>query len=468
MQRRTRWAVVLGSAAVAGVVLLAVLSMGHSVVPRAAADTPTGTSTGTATSTTTTTATSTMTATSTATTVACTVTGITANPTAGQTGVATTFTATTTGCTAAQTAGGIFVWFFGDGATGTGNPTTHAYTTANTYNVVVQASGTVTGTSSLSYTVAQSLTVSAGGPYTGGVGQAITFTGSGTGLPSDATFSWNFGDGQSGTGQTVTHVYTTSGTYTVTLTVSSASLGRSGTATTTATIGSTSAPTLTITGPSTAQPGQSVTYSVSTSGATAPSDYTFTWNFGDGTATVTGASVTHTFASAGTFTVTVTGTSTSSPSSNASASMTTTVSQAPSGPQVTYGPGWNIVGGPSGTTFAQAAGPLYTYQANDSVYESMPATSGITAGLGYWAFFNQTTTVTLNGSGGTSFSVNAPASHWIMIGNPSGTATLRVTGADVIYRFDPTANNYVQVSTLAPGQGAWVISLNGGTISLAP
>ena len=161
---------------------------------------------------------------------------ITANPTTGQTGLPVTFTAVPAGGTMTQQQGLIYVWFFGDGQTGTGNPVQHTYQTAATYTVVVQATGSAAATTSMQYTVAQSLTVTAGGPYTGVVGQAVTITASGTSLPTDTQFAWNFGDGTMGAGASVQHIYTTSGQYTVTLTVSSVIAGRSGTATTTAAI----------------------------------------------------------------------------------------------------------------------------------------------------------------------------------------------------------------------------------------
>jgi PKD repeat protein len=60
-----------------------------------------------------------------------------------------------------------------------------------------------------------------GGPYTGSVGQAVSFNGSGSSDPDGdtLTYSWNFGDNSSGSGATPTHTYASAGTFTVTLTV---------------------------------------------------------------------------------------------------------------------------------------------------------------------------------------------------------------------------------------------------------
>ena len=134
----------------------------------------------------------------------------------------------------------------------------------------------------------------------------------------------------------------------------------------------------------------------------------------------------------------------------------------------TYSPGWNLVGGPAGTTFSQALNPLYTFPAGASSYVQVPNTQPAQAGVGYWAFFNSQTTVTLSGTTTLPFTVTAPAGQYIMIANPSATSTVTVSGADVVYTYDPTnaASPYSAVSTLQPGQGAWVYSAAGETITM--
>lgn len=64
--------------------------------------------------------------------------------------------------------------------------------------------------------------------------------------------------------------------------------------------------------------------------------------------------------------------------------------------------------------------------------------------------------------------VGAPAGQWVMLGNPSATQTLTVRGADAVFRFDPAANGYISTDSLAPGQGAWVLSSAGGTVTIGP
>lgn len=88
-----------------------------------------------------------------------------------------------------------------------------------------------------------------GGPYTGGVNQAVSFSGAASTAPtggSIASYAWTFGDGGTGTGATTTHTYTAAGTYPVSLTVTS-NTGATHVASTTATI-TTVAPPPTSTG----------------------------------------------------------------------------------------------------------------------------------------------------------------------------------------------------------------------------
>ena len=163
-------------------------------------------------------------------------------PYTGQVGIPVTFTATV-GLGGRPPGTQVQVlWDFGDGSTGTGATTTHTYVAPGTYTVTVTASIDANQTAMATTTAqiaapASGLTVNPGGPYTGAVGQPVTFMGSVTGalLGTTVQYSWTFGDGNTGTGQTATHTYTAPGTYTVTLTVTT-SANQEGSASTTATI----------------------------------------------------------------------------------------------------------------------------------------------------------------------------------------------------------------------------------------
>ncbi len=148
----------------------------------------------------------------------------TSSPPSPLVGQAVTFTGSATG----GTPGYSFSWTFGDGASGTGQVATHAYSAANTYQVTLTARDSVGGT----HTTTQSITVFNQPPPPGVLsadftyspssplaGQPTTFTGTASGGTPPYNFAWDFGDSSSATGSTVQHSYSSSGIFTVTLTV---------------------------------------------------------------------------------------------------------------------------------------------------------------------------------------------------------------------------------------------------------
>ena len=125
-----------------------------------------------------------------------------------------------------------FEWDFGDGTTGTGQSTSHAYASTGQFTVLL----TVTDDAGRTATAAQTVTVGTGNPTADFTfnpsaprsGQLVTFDASGTQAATGRTivsYSWSFGDGGSGSGQTVQHAFvlppgsTTAQTFNVLLTV---------------------------------------------------------------------------------------------------------------------------------------------------------------------------------------------------------------------------------------------------------
>jgi hypothetical protein len=135
------------------------------------------------------------------------------------------------------------------------------------------------------------------------------------------------------------------------------------------------------------------------------------------------------------------------------------------GNSVTFAAGWNLVAFPQLTDLSQVSGPLYTLQPGDTDYETIDPTQGTQTGYGYWANFGSSTSVTLD-TGGTFYAVLAPAGSYFMVGNPSGTMSAVVSGADIVYTYDPVAG-YNQTPILNPGQGAWVLSNAGGPVTVS-
>jgi len=131
---------------------------------------------------------------------------------------------------------------------------------------------------------------------------------------------------------------------------------------------------------------------------------------------------------------------------------------------VTYHAGWNLVGGPDGTRYAGADGPIFTLQPGDTAYESLPAGTPAVAGAGYWVYFGVSRSVPLP-DGQPFVTVQLPPGQWVLVGNPSGLRTAPVSGADALFTFDP-GRGYHAVSSLLPGQGALAFSQDGALLTI--
>lgn len=155
-----------------------------------------------------------------------------------------------------------FSWTFGDGNTGAGAAPAHAYTSAGIFTVTLTVTDDHGGASTATTTATVSAppppqnhppTAVAGGPYSGVVGQPVSFDGSASSDPDNdpLAYTWSFGDGGAGNGAKPAHTYSAPGSFTVSLTVDDGH-GATSMATTTATISVSSqanVPGVTITAP---------------------------------------------------------------------------------------------------------------------------------------------------------------------------------------------------------------------------
>ena len=145
---------------------------------------------------------------------------------------------------------------------------------------------------------------------------------------------------------------------------------------------------------------------------------------------------------------------------------------------VTYAAGWNLVGGPPATMDTGALSSLFTLQAGDTSYESLPTNTPLGGGEGYWAYFASPTTVTLPAGVSGSLTSPLPSGQYVIAGNPfDGPATLQASKATTwAIMFNATTNSYSSWTridgggslTLPAGQGAWVFSPSAGTLTLTP
>jgi hypothetical protein len=117
---------------------------------------------------------------------------------------------------------------------------------------------------------------------------------------------------------------------------------------------------------------------------------------------------------------------------------------------------------PPGSTGNGSTRPIYSYGPTDSAYVQIQ-NNGI-VGAGYWEYFPSPGTAFIPSGSPQTATVQLPAGHWVMIGNPGGFSAT-VKGADTVYNYDGSA--YQATTTLQPGQGAWAISLNGGTATIS-
>ncbi len=126
---------------------------------------------------------------------------------------------------------------------------------------------------------------------------------------------------------------------------------------------------------------------------------------------------------------------------------------------VSYAPGWNLVAGPQGARLTGATGQIYTIQPGDADYQRFPANAPLTACVGYWAYFPTGGSIDFGpfGAASVNCAVGASNGQFFMVGNPSGSASITLAGADLAYTYAPDTG-YQSTTQLSPGQGAWVSS----------
>jgi PKD repeat protein len=210
-----------------------------------------------------------------------------------------------------------YAWDFGDGTTGAGLTTTHAFSRFGNYAVRL----VVTDARGAQALTTQSVSVGAPVPPTVGfqispspapVGVDVFFNASESKAADGRTitnYEWDFGDGSFSRGVAVSHKYSGAGSYTIILTATD-DAGATNRVQKTLQVGpvTQSVPVVNITAsPTAGKPGQRVVFDASASTPSTGSVITsYKFDYGDGTVeVVTSPQQSHTYVSAGTFVASV-------------------------------------------------------------------------------------------------------------------------------------------------------------------
>jgi len=216
-----------------------------------------------------------------------------------------------------------YSWDFGDGQTGSGATLSHTWDTPGSYLVrltVVDAAGELDTDFAVAQISASTTppsvgpTADAGGPYATILGNPIQFSaaGSNAGDAPIASWSWDFGDGNTGEGETVSHTYAATGGWLVRLTVTDEN-GLTSSSVLIANVRSADGtdpeplrPPVANAGPDRRVGiGEDVTFDGSASSSPNGTIVSWHWNFGDGS-TAEGVEVTHAWSEPGVWLVRLT------------------------------------------------------------------------------------------------------------------------------------------------------------------
>mgnify|MGYP000243992005 CR=1 FL=1 len=207
-----------------------------------------------------------------------------------------------------------FEWDFGDGTSSSGETTTHTYDSAGDYTVEL----TVTDDGGATDSATEVVSVSApnkdpnsgftASPTSGEAPLEVSFDASKSEDPDGtiASYSWDFGDGDTGTGETITHTYADVGDYTAELTVTDDD-GAADKSTQSISVSSgNNPPTASFTAdPTSGAAPLEVSFDASGSSDSDGSIDSYSWDFGDGNSG-SGETVNHTYDSSGDYTVELT------------------------------------------------------------------------------------------------------------------------------------------------------------------
>jgi PKD repeat protein len=200
-----------------------------------------------------------------------------------------------------------YMWNFGDGSSAEGQKVNHTYAQMGNYKVTLVVndgcnSACSTASDALMVYISQQPCAEAGVDHTLCAGVAAELDGSKSVAGPNATYAWDFGDGEKASGVKVSHAFAKGGTYNVTLTVTDGDC----VACDTACVKVNEGPTAVLTGPDQACTGENISFNASGSSDPDGDCITYNWDFGDGQKLENGGpNACHMYEKGGSYTVTV-------------------------------------------------------------------------------------------------------------------------------------------------------------------
>ncbi|HTA63733.1 MAG TPA: PKD domain-containing protein [Bacteroidia bacterium] len=198
----------------------------------------------------------------------------------------------------------VYNWHFSDGTNSTVTSPTHTFQYNGAYNVNLLMRDTLgncfdSTSQIINITTGITCSIAPSFSYSAGSGGQLNFTNTSTNVPSNAVYSWGFGDGSGSNQASPSHTYFYNGSYTVNLYVADSN----GFCT------NSTAQTVTVTNGNTCNLSVNFTYTLGTNGQIiftntttgADTNGVIHWNFGDGSYVQSPSSPSHTFQYNGTY-----------------------------------------------------------------------------------------------------------------------------------------------------------------------
>jgi large repetitive protein len=200
------------------------------------------------------------------------------------------------------------MWDFGDGQTSDKPVVNHVYEQAGEYRVTLtvrDSSGQVCDSGIATTTVNANFppTAVAGEDMTACLGGPVSFDASRSTSSGPATYTWDFGDGETATGQTISHTYQKPGNYRARVTVDDGKNTECSVAQDTVNVSIMDRAGVALQGTESLCVGQTAKFNANGTGGVSR----YTWDFGDGSTWEGGSNASHRYEKSGRYTVRVTG-----------------------------------------------------------------------------------------------------------------------------------------------------------------